>query len=40
MCKAGFSGNDAPTAAFPAIVGYPKYLQQMVGLGGKEIYVG
>lgn len=24
MCKAGFSGDDAPKAAFPSIVGRPK----------------
>ena len=25
MCKAGFAGDDAPRAVFPAIVGTPKY---------------
>ena len=25
MCKAGFAGDDAPRAVFPAIVGRPKY---------------
>ena len=43
MCKAGFSGNDAPTTSFPAIIGYPKYTTQltpMVGCGGKDKYVG
>ena len=40
VCKAGFSGNDAPSTAFPAIVGYPKYTQMMVGLGNKEVYIG
>lgn len=40
MCKAGFSGNDAPSTAFPAIVGHPKYKMEMAGLGGKEVYVG
>jgi len=25
MTKAGFSGDDAPKSAFPAIVGVPKY---------------
>jgi actin beta/gamma 1 len=40
MCKAGFSGNDAPSASFPAIVGYPKYKLEMAGLGGKEVYIG
>jgi actin-related protein len=40
MCKAGFSGNDAPSTSFPAIVGYPKYKLEMAGLGGKEVYIG
>ena len=40
MCKAGFSGNDAPSSSFPAVIGYPKYVQQMTGLGGKDIYIG
>jgi actin-related protein len=31
MCKAGFSGNDAPNTSFPAVVGYPKYNTCMVG---------
>ena len=25
MCKAGFAGDDAPRAVFPAIVGRPRY---------------
>jgi actin beta/gamma 1 len=25
MCKAGFSGDDAPRAVFPAITGRPRY---------------
>ena len=25
MCKAGFGGDDAPRAVFPAIVGRPRY---------------
>ena len=25
--KAGFSGEDAPSVCFPAVVGYPKYNQ-------------
>ena len=25
MCKAGFAGDDAPRAVFPALVGRPKY---------------
>jgi len=27
MTKAGFSGDDAPKSAFPAIVAIPKYNQ-------------
>lgn len=40
MCKAGFSGNDAPTTSFPALVGYPKYEQMLIGCGGKDKYIG
>ena len=25
MCKAGFAGDDAPRAVFPALIGRPKY---------------
>ena len=25
MCKAGFAGDDAPRAVFPAITGRPRY---------------
>ena len=25
MCKAGFAGDDAPRAVFPAIVGRPRH---------------
>ena len=25
MCKAGFAGDDAPRAVFPALTGRPKY---------------
>ena len=25
MCKAGFAGDDAPRAVFPAIIGRPRY---------------
>jgi len=42
MCKAGISGEDAPKAVFPSIVGRPKPGQQQVmnGMGQKECYVG
>ncbi|KAK7466078.1 Actin-2 [Stygiomarasmius scandens] len=40
MCKAGFAGDDAPRAVFPSIVGRPKQRSVMVGMGGKDSYVG
>jgi len=40
MCKAGFSGDDAPRAVFPSIVGRPKMRGVMVGMDGKDAYVG
>ncbi|KAI8853978.1 actin-2 [Chytridium lagenaria] len=40
MCKAGFSGEDAPRAVFPSIVGRPKHQIMMAGLGQKDCYVG
>ena len=35
MCKAGFSGDDAPRAVFPSIVGRPRHTGVMVGMGQK-----
>ena len=40
VCKAGFSGDDAPRAVFPSIVGRPRYQGVMVGVGKKDCYVG
>jgi len=40
MVKAGFSGDDAPRAVFPSIVGRPKFDQLMVGMAHKDAYVG
>ena len=40
MCKAGFAGDDAPRAVFPAVVGRPRYNAVMTGMGQKESYVG
>ena len=31
MCKAGFAGDDAPRAVFPAVVGRPRYQAVMAG---------
>lgn len=39
LMKAGFSGEDAPLAYFPSVVGVPKY-GTMVGSDVKEFYVG
>ncbi|KAL3875057.1 hypothetical protein ACJMK2_037995 [Sinanodonta woodiana] len=40
MCKAGFAGDDAPRAVFPAITGRPRYDVVMAGMGHKDVYVG
>ncbi|KAE8680460.1 actin [Hibiscus syriacus] len=40
MVKAGFSGDDAPRAVFPSIVGRPRHTGVMVGMGQKDAYVG
>jgi len=40
MCKAGFAGDDAPRAVFPAVVGRTKYAGVMVGMTQKDCYVG
>jgi actin-related protein len=40
LCKAGFSGEDAPRSVFPSIVGRPKTLGLMVGKDRQESYVG
>ncbi|PWZ04613.1 Actin-1 [Zea mays] len=40
MVKAGFAGDDAPRAVFPSIVGRPRHIGVMVGMGQKDTYVG
>ena len=40
MCKAGFSGDDAPRAVFPSVVGRPRVQATMVGMGQKDAFVG
>jgi len=40
MVKAGFSGDDAPRAVFPSIVGRPRFTGVMVGMAKKDCYVG
>ena len=39
MCKAGFSGDDAPRCVFPCVIGRPKHLEVM-DLGQQDHYVG
>jgi actin-related protein len=38
--KVGFSGDDAPIATFPAIVGRGRHVYIMVGMDHKSCYVG
>lgn len=40
MTKAGFAGDDAPRAVFPAIVGRPKHQVTIQGAESKEEYIG
>lgn len=40
MCKAGVTGDDAPRAVFPAVVGKPKTQGVMIGIDKKECYIG
>ena len=40
MIKAGFGGDDAPRAVFPAILGRPRHQGIMVGMGNRDRYVG
>jgi len=40
MCKAGFSGDEAPRSVFPSVVGRPKYKQQLLGGTQKDVFVG
>jgi actin len=30
MCKAGFSGDEAPRLVFPSVVGMPNYQHQII----------
>jgi len=40
MCKAGFAGDDAPRVCFPSITGRPKYVQAMIGMDNKDLFIG
>ncbi|KAG7368711.1 actin family protein [Nitzschia inconspicua] len=40
MCKAGFSGEEAPRSVFPALVGRAKHRGIMLGMEQREAYIG
>jgi len=40
MCKAGFAGDDAPSAVFASLVGRPKVPGIMAGLDQQDSYIG
>ena len=40
VCKAGFSGDDAPRAVFPSVVGRPDPSDTRVGSKFKDCFVG
>jgi len=40
MVKCGFAGDDAPRAVFPSVIGRPRHVSVMVGMGNKDAYVG
>ncbi|KAJ5068854.1 actin-10-related [Anaeramoeba ignava] len=40
MTKAGFAGDDSPLAIFPTIVGKPRHIGIMIGMGSRDRYVG
>ena len=40
VVKAGFSGEDAPRAIFPSIIGRPKNPGAIIGVEAKDEYIG
>jgi len=40
MCKAGFAGDDAPCAVFPALTGHQRYDVTMTGTEVNDTYIG
>jgi actin-related protein len=40
VVKAGFSGEDAPRAIFPSIIGRPKTISALIGVEAKDEYLG
>ena len=39
MCKAGFAGEDMPSAVVPTVIGRPRH-QELVGMETRDSYVG
>jgi actin len=40
MCKAGFSGDEAPRSVFPSVIGRPKYRNALIGGQFKDVFIG
>eukprot|EP01084_Bolivina_argentea_P227624 384433_1 len=40
LIKAGFGGDDSPTAVFPSVVGRPRHKGVMVGMNQVDAFVG
>ena len=40
MIKAGFAGDDAPSAVFPSLVGRPRYKGVIESIGQRDCYIG
>jgi len=40
IVKSGFAGDEGPRAICPTVVGRPKHLGVMVGMGQRDSYVG
>src|SRR5262245_61403309 len=40
LMRGGFAGDDAPRAVYKSIVGRPRNVGAMVGMGHKDCYVG
>lgn len=40
VVKAGFSGEDAPRAIFPSVIGRPKNPGVIIGVEAKDEYIG
>ena len=40
MCKAGFSGEEAPRSVFSSVVGRTRFQNVLVGMESKDCFVG